>query len=174
MSDYAVGSSPVAHAWGIVTGQFTGMGAGSAYMWTHLSTDESSSPSQAGDDRTPSVAKLHACLRGLFWGRVGMPLLLRDAGGHFSLPLTPFGSGLPSPCPSPHPSSHPFHFSHPLCLDTPHSGLRDISRWVGCLFFRSATFQPHQDLQVLCVLTFGFSFVSLFTFEWVAFSETLG
>ena len=89
----------MAHAWGRVTGQFTGMGAGSAYMWTHLSMDESSSPSQAGDDRTPSVAKLCACLHGLFWGRVGMPLLLRDAGGHFSPPLTPLGSGLPSPSP---------------------------------------------------------------------------
>lgn len=164
----------MAHAWGIVTGQFTGMGAGSAYMWTVLSTDEFSLPSQAGDDRTPSVAKLCACLRGLFWGRVGMLLLLKDAGGHSLLPLTPLSSGLPSPCPSPHPSSHPFHFSHPMCLDTPHSGLRDISKWVGCLFFRSSTFQPHQDLQVLCVLTFGFSVVSLFTFEWVAFSATLG
>lgn len=62
----------MAHAWGIVTGQFTVMGAGSAYMWTLLSMDEFSLPGQAGDDRTPSVAKLRACLRGLFWGRVGM------------------------------------------------------------------------------------------------------
>ena len=67
-------------------------------MWTHLPTDESSSPSQAGDDRNPSVARPCVCLHGLFWGRVGVQLLLEDAGGHFLLPLTPLDSGLLYPC----------------------------------------------------------------------------
>lgn len=135
------------------------------------------SPCQAGDGRTPSVGRPYACLCRLLQGGVGTPPLLEDAGDRSSLLLEPLGSASALPL--------------PLCsLRAPSSNSPTsptLSAWISCahwarghlqvrdcLFFGSPTCQPHQDLQVLCVLTLVFFFVSLFTFEWGLFQRHRG
>lgn len=78
--------------------------------------DEFSLPGQAGDDRTPLLPSPECLSAWAVLGlRTGVWGVLPSSLGH---PL----ALVCSPLPITSPSSHPFHFSHPLCLDTSHSG----------------------------------------------------